>query len=133
MSELRNGNLILSQEASKKLIRNLMYPDQEAWEKKERFLETFKEATIDIGSDGTITWDIPSLNIPSKEEIMYLHNDKVFKNSVMCQKSVISISYNETKNFDKNILYKKKNRKKYSKKATCQYSNTAFVDIKTIA
>ena len=64
ISELRNGNLILSKEASKKLIKNLMHPDQEAWEKKERFLEAFKESTTDIGSDGTITWDIPSLNIP---------------------------------------------------------------------
>ena len=37
MGELRNGNLMLSREASKKLIKNLLHPNQEAWEKKNNF------------------------------------------------------------------------------------------------
>lgn len=107
MSELRNGNLILSKEASKNLIKNLIHPNQRAWEKKEKFLDNFKDATMEMVEDGTIVWNIPSLNIPMREKVNILYHKQDFEHSIKSKEPHISITYTKLKDFNKNVLSRK--------------------------
>ena len=107
MSELRNGNLILSKEASKNLIKNLIHPNQRAWEKKEKFLDNFKDATMEMVEDGTIVRNIPSLNIPMREKVNILYHKQDFEHSIKSKEPHISITYTKLKDFNKNVLSRK--------------------------